>query len=159
MHYINIIRKMMLTIKEIQMKNYLTSIFVLILTVFPGVIGYATGQQYGEEKVVAVMDEQGVQHIDVIGGEYYFGPKNIVVKVNSPVQIRVKKTGGFIPHNIIVKAPEAGIDFKLDLGGEFQTVNFTPTKTGTYTMYCDSHLFWFKTHQEKGMEGTIEVVE
>ena len=110
-------------------------------------------------RAVATMDDKGVQHIDVVGGEYYYDPNYIVVKVNKPVELRVKKAGGFIPHNIIVKAPEAGIDFKVELKNDYQTIRFTPTKVGKYTMYCDHRFLWFASHREKGMEGTIDVVE
>lgn len=111
-----------------------------------------------EHKVVAKVDADGVQRVDIVGGGYYYDPNVIVVKVNQPVELRVKKAGGFIPHNIIVKAPEAGIDFKVELTDKFQTISFTPTKTGKYLMYCDHQFLWFKTHKEKGMEGIIEVV-
>ena len=44
-----------------------------------------------------------------------FDPNTIVVKVNVPVEFKVKKTGGYTPHDIVVKAPEAGIDFAVSL--------------------------------------------
>lgn len=110
-------------------------------------------------RVVAPIDADGVQRLEVIGGEYYYTPNQIVVKVNTPVELKFKKTGGYIPHNVIAKAPEAGIDFKVDLKNDLQTVTFTPTKTGKYPLYCDKSFLWFATHREKGMEGVIEVVE
>jgi plastocyanin len=60
----------------------------------------------------------------------------------------------------MVKAPEAGIDFKTDMKSDTPpVVKFTPTKTGKYPMYCDKQLLFFKSHKERGMEGVIEVVE
>jgi len=142
------------------MKN-LRLIFMLLtfatLLVQPA---FAADQQSDkEEPVVATMGEDGVQRVDIVGGEYYYKPNHIVVKVNKPVELRVKKAGRFIPHNIIVNAPEAGIDFKVELKSDFQTISFTPTKAGKYAMYCDHQLLWFASHREKGMEGIIEVVE
>lgn len=110
-------------------------------------------------RAVATLGSDGIQRLDITGGEYYYEPNYLVVKVNTPVEIKVKKAGGFIPHNLIAKAPEAGIDFKIDLKNDFQTINFTPTKTGKFPMYCDKKLLWFDDHREKGMEGMIEVVE
>jgi plastocyanin len=81
------------------------------------------------------------------------------VKVNTPVELKIKKTGGLVSHNLIARSPEAGIDFKLDLEKDLQTVKFTPTKIGKYPIYCDKSFLWFKTHRERGMEGMIEVVE
>jgi len=110
-----------------------------------------------EKRVVATVGADGVQKVEIIGGEYYFDPNYIVVKVNVPVELDVKKAAGYVPHNIIVKAPEAGIDFNIDLSKELKPVKFTPTKVGKYPMYCDKSLLWFKSHRDKGMEGMIEV--
>jgi len=112
-----------------------------------------------EKRVVATMDADGVQRIEVAAGEYYFDPNHIVVKLNIPVELKVRKSGGFAPHDMIVKAPEAGIDFAVVLRGAPQTVRFTPTKPGAYPLYCDKKLLWFRSHRERGMEGVIEVVE
>jgi plastocyanin len=112
-----------------------------------------------EKRVVAKADADGVQRVEMVGGDYFFDPNYLVVKVNKPVELKVKKAASYIPHNLIAKSPEAGIVFKLDLKGDQQVVKFTPTKTGKYPIYCDKSLLWFKTHREKGMEGLIEVVE
>lgn len=113
-----------------------------------------------ETRMVASVGEDGVQRVEVSGGEYYFEPNHIVVQVNKPVELLVRKVGSFfIPHNIMVKAPEAGIDFDVGMDKDFLPVRFTPTRTGKYTMSCDKSFLWFETHQHKGMEGIIEVVE
>jgi plastocyanin len=113
-----------------------------------------------ENRVVATVDADGVQRAEVIGGDYYFDPNYIVVKVNKPVELTVKKASGFIPHDMLVKAPEASIDFKTDLDAKKpQVIKFTPTKVGKYPMVCDKKLLFFNSHRDKGMEGTIEVVE
>lgn len=112
-----------------------------------------------EKRFVATVDSDGVQRAEMVGGEYFYDPNYIVVKVNKPVELKVRKTSGYIPHDLVAKSPEAGIDFKLDLKRDPQTVTFTPTKTGQYPLYCDKSLLWFKTHRERGMEGMIEVVE
>ena len=111
-----------------------------------------------EKRFVATIGVDGVQHVDVIGGDYYFDPNYIVVKVNVPVELKVKKAPGYIPHDIAVKAPEAGIDFKKDLDKDWQAITFTPTKVGKYEMICDKRLLWFKSHKDRGMDGFIEVV-
>jgi plastocyanin len=61
---------------------------------------------------------------------------------------------------MVVKAPEAGINFKADLDAKKpETIKFTPTKVGKYPMICDKKLLFFKSHKDRGMEGMIEVVE
>lgn len=112
-----------------------------------------------EKRFVVPVDADGVQRVEMVGGDYFYDPNVIVVKVNKPVELKVKKAAGYVPHNLIAKAPEAGIDFTIDLKGDPQAIKFTPTKVGKYPIYCDKSLLWFKTHREKGMEGLIEVVE
>ncbi len=115
-----------------------------------------------EKRVVAAVGADGVQKVTVTGGDFYFDPNHIVVKVNVPVQLLVKKAADsswYIPHDIMVKAPEAGIDFKVSLKKDGQTVSFTPTKAGTYALYCDKKPPFGKSHKDRGMEGVIEVVE
>lgn len=107
----------------------------------------------------ASTDIDGVQRVEVVGGEYYFDPEHIIVRVNVPVEITFKKTPGFTPHNILIKAPEAGIDINVDMSTKPATVRFTPTKPGLYPIYCDKRFLFFKTHRERGMEGLLEVVE
>ena len=75
------------------------------------------------------------------------------------VELKVKKESGFVPHNIAMKAPEAGIEFEESLSSDPKTIRFTPTKTGSYPMYCSKKLLFFESHREKGMEGVLEVVE
>ena len=110
------------------------------------------------KRFVAAVGKDGVQHVEIVGGEYYFDPNFIVVKVNTPVELKVKKASGIVSHDIVVKAPEAGIDFKTELGKEWTTVTFTPTRPGKYEMVCDKKFLWFKSHKDRGMEGSIEVV-
>lgn len=112
-----------------------------------------------EKRFVATVGADGIQRAEMVGGDYFYDPNYIIVKVNKPVELKVKKAAGYVPHNLIAKSPEAGIAFTLDLKADTQTVKFTPTKTGKYPIYCDKSLLWFKTHRERGMEGLIEVVE
>jgi plastocyanin len=109
-------------------------------------------------RFVAPIDQDGVQRVEMTGGSYYFDPAEVVVKVNIPVELIVKKTGG-APHSILLKAPEAGIDFELSLGTEPKTIRFTPTKVGKYPFWCTKRAPFSKSHREHGMEGKLEVVE
>lgn len=111
-----------------------------------------------EKRFVASM-KKGIQRVEMVGGEYFFDPNYIVVKVNKPVELKVKKTAGYVLHNLIVKAPEAGIDIAIELKEEAQTVKFTPKRIGKYPIYSDKSMFGFKSDREKGMEGLIVVVK
>jgi plastocyanin len=82
-----------------------------------------------------------------------------VVKVNTPVEISIKKTAGFVPHNIVINAPEAGIAFDESLGSDEKVIRFTPTKTGEFPFYCTKRFLFFKSHRERGMKGIVKVIE
>jgi len=110
-----------------------------------------------EEAFTAAMGADGIQRAEVIGGSYYFSPNHIIVRVNIPVELKVRKEPGIVPHNLVLKAPEAGIDIDESLESDPKVVRFTPTKTGSYPFYCDKKLLFFESHRDKGMEGVLEV--
>ncbi len=53
----------------------------------------------------AVIDTDGVQKADVLAGAYFFNPDYIIVKVNVPVEFKVRKEPGIVPHDFVLKAP------------------------------------------------------
>ncbi|HMZ99125.1 MAG TPA: cupredoxin domain-containing protein, partial [Nitrospira sp.] len=62
------------------------------------------------------------------------------------------------PHNFVLRDEAAGLSIERDVSaGKTVTVQFTPTKPGTYAFYCDKKLLFLPSHREKGMEGTLEV--
>ncbi len=113
------------------------------------------------EKIVysATTDIDGVQRVEITGGGYFFRPNYLIVRVNVSVELKVKKESGFVPHNIVMKDPAAGMAFDQSLSSDPTVIKFTPTKVGKYPFYCSKRFLFFESHREKGMEGTIEVVE
>jgi len=139
--------------------RHLCHFVILLLSIAVTGIAFAA-EAPADKPVTATIDANGVQHAEITGGEYYFTPKHLIVKVNKPVELTVKKAAGYVPHNIIINAPEAGINFSINMSDKKpEVVKFTPTKVGQYPMYCDKQLLFFKSHKERGMEGVIEVVE
>jgi len=108
---------------------------------------------------LATIDEDGVQRVEIVGGGYFYKPDHIVVKVHVPVELKVSKEGGIIPHDFVIDAPDAGVAVKESLSGEPKVVRFTPTKVGKYPFYCSKKPPFFKSHRDKGMEGVLEVVD
>lgn len=108
---------------------------------------------------LATIDEDGVQRVEIMGGGYFYKPDHITVKVNVPVELKVRKEGGIIPHDFVIDAPDAGINVKESLSSETKVIRFTPTKVGTYPFYCSKKPPFFKSHRDKGMEGVLKVVE
>jgi plastocyanin domain-containing protein len=112
---------------------------------------------YAEEKEFIVsVNQEGIQRVEVVAGEYYFDPDHIVVKENIPVEIVIKKTGA-VPHSFVLSVPEAGIEVNESLSDEPKTITFTASKAGTYPFYCYKRFLFFKSHRARGMEGVLEV--
>ena len=115
--------------------------------------------QEQKEVYVAKVDPDGVQRVRIEGGGYFFKPNHIVVKVNVPVELLVSREAGIVPHNLVIKAPEAGIAVEVDLAAEPKKIAFTPTAVGKYPFYCSNKLLFFASHRDRGMEGILEVVQ
>jgi plastocyanin len=129
------------------------SFMLLVALACPGYAGEA------EEPFVVPVDEGGSQTVEVVGGDYYFKPRHIVVKVRVPVRFLVRTEGSLTVHDIVMSEPEAGMEFAMDISTEQTDISFTPLKTGKYAFYCDKKFMFFPSHREKGMEGVLEVVE
>ena len=139
--------------RKVTMKHFVNiSALVLILLVGTGIAE--------ENKVYkAAVDKDGIQRVNIQAGSYYFDPNYIVVKVNVPVEITIKKEAEIIAHGFVMNAPEAGIDVKETLSSKPKEIKFTPTKIGKYLFYCDKKFLFSESHREKGMVGMIEVTE
>jgi plastocyanin domain-containing protein len=107
----------------------------------------------------ASADRDGVQRIQILGGNYFFRPDHLIVRANVPVELTVSKETGITPHNLVIQAPVAGIDVRADLNVAPKTIVFTPRLPGRYPFYCDKKLLFFPSHRAKGMEGVLEVVK
>jgi plastocyanin domain-containing protein len=138
------------------MKRGYAAIFAAIVL---AAASLAAASEWKEKKVEAVVGEDGVQRIEIIGGGYYYDPNVIVVKVNVPVELIARRTRGGFGHNIVLKAPEAGIDFSQGLGTRPVAIRFTPTKAGKYMFICSHKVPFSKNHKERGMYGYLLVVE
>ena len=100
----------------------------------------------------------GVQRATIILDSYSYTPSHLIVQAGKPVELLLTSITTITPHNFLLKGDAAGLSIERDVGsGRTVTVQFTPTKPGTYTFYCDKKLLFFPSHQEKGMEGTLEV--
>jgi plastocyanin domain-containing protein len=129
---------------------------ILSLLVFSVAVVFADAQdKMGAHAVV----KDGVQHISIIGGSYFFRPDRIVVKKNIPVELSVIREPGMAPHSIVANAPEAGIVFDESLSSNRKIITFTAKAFGEYVFYCKNKLPFLPSHREKGMQGIIEVVE
>jgi len=107
---------------------------------------------------VAKVDQDGVQRVPIVAGSYFFKPNHIVVKVNVPVELVASREPGMTPHDLVIRAQDAGIAVEQDLATEPRRITFTPRKVGKYAIYCSKKPPLMASHRERGMEGTLEVV-
>jgi plastocyanin domain-containing protein len=103
-------------------------------------------------------DADGVQRVRLVAGSYFFKPNHIIVKANVPVELTASRESGITPHDLVIRAEEAGINVKEDLGSDPKKIAFTPTRPGKFPIYCSKKLPFMAGHREKGMEGILEVV-
>jgi heme/copper-type cytochrome/quinol oxidase subunit 2 len=112
------------------------------------------------ESVEAELGSDGIQRATLTLDSYSYTPKHLIVKADKPVELTLKSVTFIVPHNFVLKEPEAGLDVNQTVSsGDTEKVRFTPTKPGTYPFYCDKKppIPFAKTHREKGMEGELEV--
>ena len=133
--------------------------FIFLTAIVLVAFSLALAADWKEKRLEAVTDKDGVQKVEITAGGYYFDPNVIVVKVNVPVELVVKRTSGGFGHNIVLQEPEAGIDFQEALGTDPKSIKFTPTKAGKYMFICSHKVPFSKSHQDRGMYGYLEVVE
>jgi plastocyanin domain-containing protein len=111
------------------------------------------GKKLPVSEATANMGANHVQELAVQVESFYFKPSRILVEVNVPVRLTLKRGSLIIPHNFSLHAPEAGIDIDQDVShGKPVVVKFTPTRVGEYSFYCAKD-----GHAHKGMAGTLVV--
>jgi len=100
----------------------------------------------------------GVQRAMVEADSYDFSPRHLVVRAGRPVELTFRSLTWLVPHNLVIDDPRSGLAIREEISaGESVTVRFTPMVPGTFAIYCDKKLPFFKSHREKGMEGVLEV--
>lgn len=132
------------------MRMRLSLIVLLVLAA-----GCASGLKRPVQEVTAKAGADGVQRVRIEAHSYYFSPNRIVVKANLPVELTVKQSALFVPHNFTCIAPNAGVDVKRGLGmlRGSKHLRFIPTTPGEYPFFCA-----VGSHAKKGMTGTLVVV-
>jgi plastocyanin len=92
--------------------------------------------------------ERGV--LTVVAQNYRFQPDTIHLKAGQPLRLALHNRDP-VKHNIRFKGLEPEVLVVTPLKGE-QAIVFTPTKPGTYYMYCSE-----PGHEQLGMHGTAVV--
>lgn len=100
----------------------------------------------------------GVQRVVVEADSYDFLPRHLIVRAGRPVELTFKSLTWLVPHNVVIDDPRSGLTIREEISaGESVTIKVTPAVPGSFAIYCDKKLPFFKSHREKGMEGVLEV--
>jgi len=131
------------------MRRRLLAVTVLALA------GCSSGLNRPVSEVTAKQDADGVQRVRVVAHSFYFEPNRVQVKVGVPVELTIKNSATFVPHNLSCPTGTGGMLVEQDVGmfRSQKVVKFTPTTTGEYAFFC--HV---DGHAKKGMKGTFVVV-
>jgi heme/copper-type cytochrome/quinol oxidase subunit 2 len=103
---------------------------------------------------VVPVGTDGVQRATITLDSYSYTPKHLIVEAGKPVELTLTSVTTITPHNFIIKELSVEQDVSA---GKTVTITFTPTRTGTFPIYCDKRLWPLPSHRDKGMEGTFEV--
>jgi plastocyanin domain-containing protein len=136
--------------------KYLLNIVAIVFFMAGAVIAE---DKPADKRFVAAIDKDGYQRVEMTAGEFYYDPSVVVVKVNVPIELTIKKVAGITPHDLVMKSPEAGLDFSINLSSDPKKVSFMATRTGSYPFECSEKFLFFKSHKDRGMHGMLEVVE
>jgi plastocyanin domain-containing protein len=146
------------TVAYVKLHDWRCFAYLFIILIFLTIFSQAKAKAE-QNPFVAPIGQDEIQRVEILAGEYYFTPNHIILKVNVPTELKIKKESSVIPHDFVIKAPEAGINIAENIGSEPKMIRFTPTETGKFPFYCSKKFLFFKTHRERGMEGVIEVIQ
>lgn len=110
------------------------------------------------QEVPATADADGVQHIRIIGGSYFFRPAQIVARANQPLEITLSVEPGLIPHRFVLEGPDGQRLADMPLDTQAQVLRLT-LPAGSYAFYCPNRLLLFPSHRQHGMAGVLQVQE
>ncbi|OGM27989.1 hypothetical protein A3D00_04575 [Candidatus Woesebacteria bacterium RIFCSPHIGHO2_02_FULL_38_9] len=89
------------------------------------------------------------KEVIVEGNEFKFSPFSLSFKEGDLVKLTFKNTGTK-PHDLVID--ELGVATKAVSPGESDIIEFTASKAGNFSFYCN-----IGTHRSLGMEGKLEV--
>jgi plastocyanin domain-containing protein len=131
---------------------------IFISLVLLGLLKVVPAFAAAPESVIVPLSQDNVQRLEITVDSYSFTPSRFVVKQNIPVELIFKSISWVVPHNFVLKSPEAGITIEKEIGsGETTIVRFTPTRIGEFKFSCTKKLLFFPSHEDQGMVGTLVV--
>lgn len=131
---------------------------IFIGLVVIGLVKVTTAFTAAPESVIVPVSKDNVQRLEITVDSYSFTPSRFVVKQNIPVELTFKSVSWLVPHNFVLKSPEAGLTIDQEIGaGETTVIRFTPTRIGEFKFSCTKKLLFFPSHEDQGMVGSLVV--
>jgi plastocyanin domain-containing protein len=132
-------------------------IFLIGLTLY-GLLRAVPASAVESQGVIVPVSADGVQRLEITVDSYSFTPNRLIVKENAPLELILKSVTWIVPHNFVLRSPEAGIEIEQEVpAGGTAMVRFTPRRAGEFKFVCTKKLLFFPSHEEQGMVGTLEV--
>ncbi|HXV83003.1 MAG TPA: cupredoxin domain-containing protein [Candidatus Binatia bacterium] len=139
----------------IEAQKFTKTLMGLILL---GLVKVTTAFAAAPESVAVPVSKDNVQRLEIIVDSYSFTPSRFVVKQNIPVELIFKSVSWVVPHNFVLKSPEAGLTIEQEIeAGETTVLRFTPTRIGEFKFSCTKKLLFFPSHEDQGMVGILVV--
>ena len=137
--------------------RYMVATVGLLTSVGVTTVDAAEPAQSGTSMVIPVAAD-GVQRATIKLDSYSYSPNHMIVEAGKLVELTLTSVTTIIPHNFIIKDPAGSLSVEQDVSaGKTVTITFTPTRPGTFPIYCDKRLWPLPSHRDKGMEGKLEV--
>ena len=131
---------------------------ILIGLVLLELVKVTTAFTAAPESVIVPVSQDNVQRLEITVDSYSFTPSRLVVKQNIPVELIFKSVSWVVPHNFVLKFPEAGLTIEKEIeAGETTVLRFTPARIGEFKFSCTKKLLFFPSHEDQGMVGTLVV--
>ena len=90
--------------------------------------------------------------IAIDAAEFAYTPNKFDAKVGEKLTFKITNKGT-LDHSLVIAGADGAVITRVDVKlGSTATLDFTPSKAGTYQFYCD-----VPGHKESGMTGTINV--
>ncbi len=139
-------------------KTWLIGIIVVILLVVGGYVLMNRNTQSVSTTTPSTVSQPNssdsmaadVMDVTIEAREFAFSPTVLMLKMGQPIRLTFKNTGK-MPHNFIIDEIN-GAKTAMVSAGQTTTIEFTPTKAGTFKFYCG-----VGNHRAQGMEGTVTV--
>lgn len=95
------------------------------------------------------MVNDNAKEVVIEASEFKFSPVTLTFKKGETVKLVLNNIGK-MPHDFVVD--ELGVRTKKIVGGDSDTIEFTPEKTGVFEYYCS-----VGQHRQNGMVGKVTV--